>query len=99
MRLVNLLHVGYLMLNHFSVPCMCQFAMSCCAYGKCTASELANAFCSCIYCALEVNVGPLAPNCGCAGYFARSPAYGKACFEAALQCLARGRYALKVISH
>lgn len=47
------------------------------AYGKCTASELANAFSGCIYSALEVGVGPLAANCSCATHFASSPAAGE----------------------
>lgn len=52
---------------------MQQLFMALDAYSKRTASELANAFCRGVYSALEVNVGPLTPNCSCTAHFTSSP--------------------------
>lgn len=68
---------------------ICQLSLVLGPYGKCAASELANAFCSCIYSALEVSVGPLATDCSCAGHLASSPAVGELDYRAALYALAR----------
>lgn len=58
------------------------------AYSKCTAGELANAFCGSVHCALEVNIGPLAANCSCAAHFTSSPAANIVFNISAWQCVA-----------